>query len=100
MNSNPENAVCFNRVQLVHVAERAGARTTRIAAGSARTGWPGGGRRALGGDGEDRELWLEFPGVALRALGCFLAVDKSFELMMAFLADVFVDGHGHSVCLA
>jgi hypothetical protein len=32
--------------------------------------------------------------VAFRALGLFLAVDKGLELVAAFLADVFEDGHG------
>jgi hypothetical protein len=39
-------------------------------------------------------LWFELGSVAFGALGFFLAVNKSLEVMMAFLADVLEDGHG------
>jgi hypothetical protein len=32
--------------------------------------------------------------MALGTLGLFLAVEQGFERVMAFLADVFEDGHG------
>ena len=51
------------------------------------------GRRSFGRDGKDRELRFEPGGVAFRTLGFFSAVNEGFELMMAFAADVFEDGH-------
>jgi hypothetical protein len=38
-------------------------------------------------------LRFKLLGVALRALGLFLAVNQRLKLVVAFLADVFVDGH-------
>jgi hypothetical protein len=39
-------------------------------------------------------LRFELGGVALGALGFFLAIDQSFEFVVAFFADVLVDRHG------
>ena len=78
---------------LVYVAERARAGTARIPARSAGSGRSRGTGLALGGNCENRELRLELLRVALGALGFFFAVNQRLELMVAFLADVFVNGH-------
>ena len=61
------------------------------------------------GDCEDDDPFAEtaktescgssFLRVALRALGFFLAVNQRFEMVIAFLADVFEDRHVGSSCL-
>ena len=80
--------------QSIEVTKRTGARTSGIAAGSAGASRSGAARRALRRYGKHGELRIELGGMALRAFGFLLAVHESFELMMAFLADVFEDGHG------
>jgi hypothetical protein len=82
--------------ELIHVSAGAGTGAAWVAARSAGTHWGGGLGGAFGGDGESRKLGLQFPGVALWALGFFFAVDEGFEVMIAFLADVLEDGHGDS----
>ena|SRR5579871_6719859 len=78
---------------LVHVAERAGTWAARVAARSTRARRLGRARWTLCRDSEDRELGFEFRGVAFGARGFFFAVEESLELVMAFLADIFVNRH-------
>jgi hypothetical protein len=72
------------------VAAAAAAATTAAAAG-----WAGGFCRAAGyGGAEDRELDGGFLTGTLRAGDFLLAIDDDFfELRIAVVADVFVDGH-------
>lgn len=78
---------------LVHFVERTGTGAARVAAASTGSGrWRKRGR-ALSGNGEDGELRFELPGVALGALGLFLAVNEGFEVVIALFADVFEDRH-------
>jgi hypothetical protein len=80
--------------QSIEVTKRASARTARIAAGSAGASRSGAARRALRRYGKHGGLRIKLGGMALRALRLLFAVHESFELMMAFLANVFEDGHG------
>ena len=79
---------------LIHIAERARSRAARVAAGSAGAASRGCRRGgAFGGDRKDRELRRQLGRVAFGTLRFFLAVEQRFELVVTFLADVFVDGH-------
>lgn len=89
-------SVCLSfplwRGSLVHIAHGARAGAARITAGTA--GSRSGRRtRALGRDGEHRELRLKFLRMAFRALGLVFSVDEGLELVMAFFADVLVNRH-------
>jgi hypothetical protein len=83
---------------LVEVAERAGARTPRIATGAASAG---GSRRApaafrghaLGRHGKNAKLRAELLALTLGALGLVAPEDKGFKFVLAFLADVFENRH-------
>lgn len=87
--------VCFldGSLRLVEVAERAGAGTARIAAGSTGPRGCRCARAALGRHRKDAELWGQLLAVALRALGFVAAKDQGFKLVLALLADVFENRH-------
>ena len=78
---------------LVEVAERAGARAPRVAAGTAGSRGSRGARTALGGHGEDAKLRAQLLALTLGALGLIAAEDQGFKLVLAFLADVFKNRH-------
>jgi hypothetical protein len=70
------------------------AATAAAAAASAARGTTGGGRAAVAGCGEHGELDGGFFAGALGAGDFLLFVDDDFfELGLAVVADVFVDGH-------
>jgi hypothetical protein len=79
---------------LIHVAEGAGSCAPRIAARAAcSAGGRRGTRRRLRRNREYGELRVKLGCVALRAFRTLLAEYEGFEVVMAFLADVFKDGH-------
>ena len=77
---------------LIHGASAGAARVAARSTGAASRSWCA--ARAFGGDGEDRELWIEFGGMALRALGLLLAIDQRLKAVIAFATDVFKNRHG------
>ena len=81
------------RPKLVEVAERAGARTPRIAAGSACAPGSRCARRAFGRHRENTQLRAQLLALTLRALGLVTAEDQGLKLVLAFLTDVFENRH-------
>src|SRR5260370_37577286 len=75
------------------VSERAGARTSRIAAGTARARGSRHSGTALGGHREHAKLRAQLLALALRALRLVAAEQQGFKLVLAFLADVFKNRH-------
>ena len=75
------------------VVERAGTRSARIAAGSARPRGHGRSRAALPGHREYRELRGELLALTFRARSFVLAENERFKLVLAFLTDVLEDRH-------
>src|SRR5258708_141218 len=76
----------------VEIGPGAGARAARISATAAGAGCRGGGC-GFCRDGENGQLRRQLHAVAFRALGLGISVHQRFEVMLAFLADVFEDRH-------
>ena len=84
-------AVAFCLVHVAHGAAAGAARVTTRSAGSRRT--RSRSRWTLSGNGENGELRLKFPGMAFRTRSLLFAIDEGFEVVIAFLADVFENWH-------
>ena len=79
---------------LVEIAHRARARPARVSATSAgASGGLGSGPR-LRGHRKHRQLRREFRAVALGTACLFPSVDKRFEMVLTFFADVLENRHG------
>jgi hypothetical protein len=79
---------------LIEISERAGAGTARVATGAAASARSWRTHRAFSRGGENTELRTQLFAFALWALGFVAAEHQRFELVLAFLADVFKDWHG------
>src|SRR5258708_4884103 len=79
------------------VSQRAGARTSRITAGTTRGRGSRGARTALCGHGKDAELRAQLLALALGTLRLVAAEDQRFKLVLAFLANVFKNRHDESL---
>jgi hypothetical protein len=78
----------------IHIAERARSSSARIAARPARAaGRRRAAGRALRRNRKHGELRVQLGRVALRAFRPLFAEDEGFELVMAFLTDVFKYRH-------
>jgi hypothetical protein len=78
---------------LVHVSERAGAGSARIAAGSAGPTGSGRASRAFRRYGENTQLGGELPALTLRTLRFVAAKYQSLKLVLTLLADIFKNRH-------
>ena len=75
------------------VLPRAGTGAVRASAGATRSCRHRGRRIPLGRNGKHREFRLQLLALTFRATGFLFPVNKSFKLVLAFLADVLEDRH-------